>query len=117
MEAVLKDVETPQVGNIEITDENFKAYFFVDEPAGAKAIVSEAMIGSIAHSVGLVRVAEENDAAALAKEIEKNLNPRKWICVEAEKSVVLQKGDLVLYVMSFEDTAKQIAANFEKLTV
>ena len=41
-------------------------------------------------------------------------DPRKWICVEAEKLYVLNKGDLVVLIMSNE-LADTIKTNFENL--
>jgi len=93
----------------------FPAFTFIDYIEGAEAVISEGMISAIAHSVVLVRVPEGTDAADVAAQIEANADPRKWICVEAEKTVVSQHGSLVLLVMSSEATATAIAANFDAL--
>lgn len=115
MSAILEGVELPNVQNIEITDENFEMYFFTPPVEGAEALVSEPIIGSIAHSVGLVRVKDAADAEGVAASIRENMDPRKWICVEAEKTEVIAHGDTVLMVMSTEDAATAIAANFDAL--
>ena len=39
---------------------------------------------------------------------------KKWICVEAENTYVLSKGDLVVLIMS-NDLAPKIKENFENL--
>ena len=49
------------------------------------------------------------------KEIKEKANPRKWICVEAENTYVVSKGDLVVLIMSNE-LAPKIKENFEKLS-
>ena len=41
-------------------------------------------------------------------------SPRKWVCVEAEHTYVLSKGDLVVLIMSNEH-ADKIKENFENL--
>ena len=79
---------------------------------GAEGVVSEAMISSVAHSVGLVRLPEDADAQAVAEDIEANANPNKWLCVTAEKTEVVSHGNLVLLVMSFEDDATTVVDNF-----
>ena len=114
MEEVLKDVELPMVGNIEVNADNFKSYLFID-PVQGEALASEAMISAVAHSVVLLRVGENEDAAKIAAEIQSNADPRKWICVEAESTQVVQRGDLILLVMSAKDTADAIVQNFNAL--
>ena len=74
-----------------------------------------AMINAVAHSVCLLRAEDAAAAEELAKAVEENADPRKWICVEAEKKVVEQRGDLVLLGMSGTDLADQIVANFQAL--
>ncbi len=99
----------------EITDENCQSFLFIQPIEGAEGLVSEAQINAIAHSVCLYRVPDTADAAAIAQEIQDNANPCKWVCVEAESTQVLQKDQLILLVMSTQDTADAIAANFNAL--
>lgn len=116
MATLLDDAgELPMLGEIALDNDNFEYYAFVAPIDGAEGLASEAMIGSIAHSVVLIRLPEGADAAAVAADIEANANPAKWICVEAEKTVVDYSGRLVLLVMSFTDTADAIEANFTEL--
>ena len=77
-----------------------------------EAAVSEPMIGSIAHEVILVEVPEGTDPAEVAAQMEANMNPRKWICVEAEATWVKTSGQYVVMVMSTADMAAAIEANF-----
>lgn len=99
--------------NIELDEETFKNYAFVDVDY-KEAIASESMVGSIPHSVVLIRLNNASDADKVVSDIEKNADPRKWICVEAENTYVLSKGDLVVLIMSNE-LAPKIKKNFENL--
>ena len=87
-------METP------LTQENFSSYLFIDYVEGSEGLASDAAINAIAHSVVLLRLPEGADAAEIQKEIEENLNPRKWVCVEAESSKVARHGNLILVAMS-----------------
>ena len=73
------------------------------------------MVGSIAHSIVLVRAKDGQDIEALKKTIEENINPNKWICVTAENVVVKNKGNLILVIMANE-LAPKIEENFDKLS-
>lgn len=116
MTNLLKGVDTQiMTMNTEVTPDRFSWYFGIDPIEGAQGLASEAMIGSIAHSVGLLRVPEGVDVAKTAAAIEQKIDPRKWICVEAEKTQVKHKGNLILVVMSFEDVANIVSANFDNL--
>ena len=64
-----------------------------------------------------MRLPDGADVSGIAKQVKDNADPRKWICVEAEKVIVKTKGDLVLLVMSDTATADAIAANFDALSV
>ncbi len=116
MAAMEKDVETlPAVGPMELTEENFEMFAFIPYAEGLEGYVSEAMIGAMAHSAVLIRVTGDQDPAEVAAQITENLNPRKWICVEAEKSVVRQYGNTIALVMSWTQTANQMISNFDAL--
>ena len=79
------------------------------------AVVSEPLIGSVAHSVALIRVSEGTDIEAFKKAIEENIDPRKWICVTAEKVIVDNIGDLIILIMANEADAKTLHDNFKGL--
>ena len=65
-----------------------------------EGLASEAMIGSIAHSVVLLRAEDEAAAETLKEDVKANVDPRKWICVEAEEVITDNIGDLVILIMS-----------------
>lgn len=101
--------------NIEITRETSGGYLGTSDIDFVEALASEPAIGSIAHSVVLLRVKADADIEEIKKQIEDNVNPRKWICVEAEKVVVKSKGDLIILIMSSNDTVETIEASFDNL--
>lgn len=101
--------------NIEITNENVENYLGTNDIEFESALASESMVGSIAHSVILIRAKENQDIEALKAKIEANINPNKWICVTAENVIVKNKGNLILVVMSNE-LASPIEQNFDKLS-
>lgn len=114
--AGVKEDEKPMaLTTTELTEDIFENFAFVSDIDYKEAVVSESMTGSIAHSVVLIRLNDANDAKKVVEEIEKNANPRKWICVEAEKVYVISKGDLVVLIMSNSDLSSRIKSNFESL--
>lgn len=96
-------------------ESTFEWYFFIPYLEGAEGWVSEPMIGSIPHFIGLLRVPEGTDPEEVRASIEKNLNPQKWVCVEAEKTAVLRRGDLILVAMAEGTSVDRAVDNFNKL--
>lgn len=116
MEAVLKDVpDLPMVSSVELDADNFKSFVFIDPVDGVTGVASEAMINAVAHSVVLLRAGSNADATKIAENIKTNINPRKWICVEAEKTAVVVHANTILMVMSATATVDAIVANFDNL--
>ena len=80
--------------------------------AGIKEIaVSEPMMGSQAYSMVLVRVSDSANAASVAQTMKDNINPRKWICVEADDIKAASKGDLALFFMVDSEFADTVTAS------
>jgi len=103
--------------NIELTEEDLEYYIGTKDIKWKEAIASESGIGSIAHSVVLIRMAEDatdKDIEDAKTKIKENANPRKWLCVEAENVIVENKGDLIILIMS-DDKAETLKTNFEEL--
>jgi len=112
----------PMLGQMPIDTEGVEYYLGTKDVSFKEALVSEPMIGSIPHSVVLVRLNDAKDADAAVTKIKENANPRKWICVEASNVVVKSKGDLVILIMSDteitpaeEHLAPKLEANFNNL--
>ncbi len=114
-EGISEDELPMGLSNIEITSENVEGYLGTSDIEFESALASESMVGSIAHSIILVRAKENQDIEALKKQIEDSINPNKWVCVTAENVVVKNKGDLILVIMTNE-LAPKIEENFDKLS-
>ena len=99
--------------NVIIPADQYPYYLFIDYNDGSIAASASAMIGSIAHSVVLLKLPADADVAAVAADIEANMDPRKWICVEAEATLVKTSGQYVLMAMSSQDAVDAISANFD----
>ena len=105
------------LANQVITEENAK-YFagLLSLEDVEEALVSEPMIGSIAHSVCLIKVKEGADIEAVKEEIKTNIDPRKWICVgvEPEQVIVENNGRMILLVLDAEN-GENILNSFNEL--
>jgi len=112
----------PMLAQIQLDAETVESFLGTAEVSFKEALVSEPMIGSIPHSVVLVRLNDAKDADAAVAKIKESANPRKWICVEASNVVVESKGDLVVLIMSDAEgvpteqhLAPTLEANFNNL--
>lgn len=63
------------------------------------AAVFGPMMGSMAFSMVMVRIAEGADVKAVAEGMKTGIDPRKWICVEADDLQVVSYGDVVMLIM------------------
>ena len=84
----------------------------------SEAAAFEPMMGSIAFSMVLVRVAEGADAKAVAESMKSGIDTRKWICVEADDLKVAGFGDVVMLMMVNSDsgmTAQSFVDAFAKV--
>ncbi len=91
---------------VDLTDTSEDGQWAVNYNTGLKngekladIAVYEPMMGSMAFSMVLVRVAEAKDAQAVAQEMTDNIDTRKWICVEANEKLVAGYGDVVMLIM------------------
>lgn len=113
------EIEMPMVMSqaIDVTDRDTVTYM-----TGLKntdnveyVVVSEPMMSSQAYSLVLVKVKNGANANEVAKEMNENIDNRKWICVTAEKVYSTSSGDVVCLVMSKEETAKAVYNKFKTL--
>ena len=102
--------------NMEVNAENIEGFLGTTDIEYEEALASESMVGSIAHSVVLVRVAKDANIEATKKAIKDNVNPRKWICVgvEEDQVIVKNKGNLIILIMAATDSDK-LEAGFDSL--
>ena len=78
------DKKPGMLGDIEVNDENIEGFIGTADIEYKQALASEPGIGSIAHSVVLLRTKDNANIESIKTKIKENINPRKWICVEAE---------------------------------
>ena len=103
------------LSNMEVNAENVEGFLGTANIQYDEALANESMVGSIAHSVVLVRLNDVESADTAVQTIKESVNPRKWICIEASNVVVKSKGDLVILIMSNEELAPKLEANFDNL--
>lgn len=96
----------------EIYTDSFAWLVGVPYVEGAYAVMSAPMMNAIAHEVILIELPEGADVEAFAADVEANMDPRKWICVEAETCWVKTAGQYVVKVMSNTEMADAVEANF-----
>jgi len=104
--------------NMEVTVENIEYYLGTSDIEYEEALASESGIGSIAHSVVLVRTKENADIENIKTKIKENVDPRKWICVGVEKEdvIVENRGNLIILIMvEDENTRSKIEEGFNNL--
>lgn len=90
-----------ETSNTEVTAENAEYYLGTEDIKFKKALASEPLMSSIAHSTVLVELEDGTDIAAVKKSIKDNVNGYKWVCVgvEPENILVENVGNYVLLVM------------------
>ena len=84
-----------------------------------EAAAYEPMMGSIPFSMVMVRTAEGADPKTVAEAMKAGVDPRKWICVEADDVKEAGIGDVVMLIMvstsgdltaqSFVDAVQSVA--------
>ena len=115
----IADEDKPMMlGNIELNEENIEGFVGTSDIEYKEAIASESMVGSIAHSVVLLRTKDGANVEDVKKKIKDNVNPRKWICVgvEPDDVIVKSKGDLVVLILIENATIREtIDKNFNEL--
>ena len=83
-----------------------------------EAAAFEPMMGSLAFSMVMVRLAEGTDAKTVAESMKSGIDTRKWICVEADDLKVAGFGDVVMLIMVNSDsgmTAQSFVDAFAKV--
>ena len=83
-----------------------------------EAAAFEPMMGSMAFSMVLVRVADGADSKEIAESMKSGIDTRKWICVEADDLKVAGFGDVVMLIMLNSDsgmTAQSFVDAFAKV--
>ena len=94
--------------NTEVNSENIEYYLGTSDIEYKEALASESGVGSIAHSVVLVRVEDNANIEDIKTKIKENVDPRKWVCVGVEKDdlIVENKGNLIILIMVEDETTR-----------
>lgn len=116
LEEIIKDIYAQQpvefdvvTVRVDITDTEWSLISYTGLSSNeqiTEAFASEAMIGAIPYSLVLVRVKDAADAEAVAQQMKEGIDPRKWICVEANDLKVAGYCDVVMLVMVSSDYAE-----------
>lgn len=114
--ANIPEDELPMLATTEVTADNVEYFLGTADVQYTEALASEPMMSSIAHSVVLVRVAEDADVEEVKEKIKNSVDPVKWICVsvDSQNVKVENRGDLVVLIMDNEK-ADKILENFNQL--
>lgn len=113
-----EDERPMMLTNTAINEENIEYFLGTKDIEYSEALASESGVGSIAHSVVLLRTKENADVDKIKEQIEKNVNPRKWVCVgvEEDEVIVENKGDLIILIMvQDEENREKLEDAFENL--
>ena len=78
-------------------------------------VVSEPMISSQAYSFVLGKVKSGVNADKVAEEMYNNIDPRKWICVSAEKVCATSSGDIAILIMTSKEKTEKVYNKFKEL--
>ena len=108
--------EAPMHQATPISAENFEYMAFIPYDHNYEAYDLGSLIGSIAHSVVLIKVTGDGyDLDAIADEMVANADLDKWVCVVADKAEAAINGDYILFVMSDNATTDAMIEVFEGL--
>lgn len=92
---------------IGLTQEDFEAYV-------ADSVFYESMISPANQSFCLIRVNDLTKIDELKQKIFDNCNPRKWICMTAERVVVVNSGEYILLAMASDASCSKLIPAFEE---
>ena len=122
MEKIYADIPENQrpmmLMNTEVNEENIEYYLGTKDIEYEEALASEPGVGSIAHSVVLVRTKKNADIEAIKDKIVASVDPRKWVCVGVENDdiIVEYEGNLIILIMvEDEEIREKIEDAFDNL--
>lgn len=96
-----------------VLDETTAEYILdTTEVSYTDAVCSMPMINAIAYQCVILRVPEGQDVEETKQILADSANPRKWVCVEAESTVIENVGDVILFIMADKTTADAVKTAF-----
>ena len=107
--SIPEDERPMMLQNTKVDSENIEYYLGSKDISFEEALASESAVGSIAHSVVLVRTKKNANIDEIKTKIKDSVNPNKWVCVGVEKEdlVVENKGDLIVLIMVEDKTTRE----------
>ena len=100
-----------EVTAIDLTDTSEEGKWLFESTTGltdpvqlTEAAVFEPLMGSLAFSMVMVRTADGIVPENIAQAMKSGINPRKWVCVEADDLLVAGCGNVVMLIMLSADT-------------
>ena len=113
------EIEMPMVGTqeIDVKDDDAVKYTTGLENANDIEYIVESMPMMMAqpYSLVLVKVKDGVNIEEVAKNMNENIDARKWVCVSAEKVYTTTSGDVICLVMSRDEIAKPVYEKFKTL--
>ena len=79
----------------------------------ADSVFYESMISPANQSFCIVKVKDASKVDELKQKIFDNCNPRKWICMTAERVVVLSSGEYIMLAMASQDSCNALIPAFK----
>ncbi len=98
------------------SDETAKYFIGIGTDGVEAAVYSEPMMNVTPYSLCLIRAAEGADIDQMKQGILEGVDPIKWICVNADKVVVVNSGNLIMMVMADEETTEDVYQAFSAVT-
>lgn len=107
----------PMVMSLALTEENFEYFAFIPYDKSYEAAANEPMMGSIAHSIVLVKCADADTAKKVAEEMKAKCDPRKWICVTADIVEATTNNNIAMLLMTTKELgiSETVLKNFAAL--
>ena len=91
---------------IGLTSGDFEAYV-------TESVFYESMISPANQSFCLIKVNDTSKVEELKQKIFDNCNPRKWVCMTAERVIVLNSGEYIMLAMASQDSCNSLIPAFE----
>lgn len=79
-----------------------------------ESVVYESMMGVFPQSICIVKINDASKVAELKQKIFNNSDTRKWICVSAEKAVVVDSGNYIMLAMGTKDICDKLVTAFSE---
>ena len=98
-------MSTPLSNDMGIENDSIKIEYYIgsNDIPFIEGVASEAAIGG-AYSVVLLRLEKSANVDAVKTGIQNNVDPNKWICYIADTVIVDNIGDLVILIMTNNET-------------